>query len=790
MKKVLLFASAVALMTSCAKTDLAPTDGPELPKGISFQASIDQDEATKAEWIRGEKEFTMFWYAEQDRISLFSKNTKTGNGNTTDFWAADKVVGYKATKSMGDAWFTSVSDDDVLDFTADVSNKKVKASFQAVWPIVHTTANTADASAFQLAGSSAAAAVYVKLPIIKDQVQATETGGKGATASSVVNRTFMYATAEAERGEFESVGEKISLKFKRPLPIKVFNTVGYDQYSKDFGKIKSVKLEMLGEPKSDGTFDATKAAVIDYGSDAWFNLVTGKVVANDGTTDIDPATATDAAKTITLKFGDAAFVGANGIDWSDKGNAFMNIYKVKASATEPQAYKVTYSFENIDFVKTDVLTNNWPIADGAFINSGTTLDINAEKYLVTNVKTSSDRTLIINSGTLSEILTADKKSVKWGTDALITEFAKIVANVALTNDELALLKGFTNVTDITLAKNTEIPAKTFVKADGTGIQFTSINMPLVTEIANDAFKPQTALTTVKLASYSFANTTVRPLILVSDKLTSLDMSAVMSTAPEFPGIGFQLKGFTTLVDITVMNGLKVGSSTFDGCTKLATVKFAKDVKGSVEIVGINAFKNCEALTAIAISNSAIFTGTFDGCKVLAKIVGADGVKAIQPTSIAAMAFQGCAALKNIDLSQAATIGEAAFKDCTLLEGGAEAGAPGKVLRANAIEVLADEAFSGCKALKYVGFANVTKVGKGVFGSGTSTTDAVTLTELKFAKAITSTEAKPTTGTFGTITATTLFVNAQQVGVKGSTLVLQGTTAGAAGQTSFVFGTIN
>lgn len=760
MRKILLFASAIALMTSCAETEFEQGEAPDLSKGISFQASVEEQGAgTRAEWIRGEKAFNMFWYAETDKINIFSINTKTGIGNATGFWAADKVVSYKATQSKGDGVFTALSDGNLLEFDADK-----KAKFIAIWPAVQSAPNTALITDLKTIGTGVDAVIAVKLPVIAAQEQATKTGSKDfatAGSKSVVERTFMYSKSGEIQSEhpYDAVGEKLALDFKRPLPIKVFRTEGYDQYATDFGKLKSVKLEMLGTPKADGSYESN-AAIIDYGSDAWFNLGTEELVKNDGTTAFDPATATNAKSEITLSFPTAA---AAGIEWSDDANAFMNINKVAASTVASQEYEVTYTFENITFTKTNVLTNNWPITEGAFIESGTILDINAEKYFVTNATIAgNDRSLIINEGTLTNILGTAQNTIKWaGAEVPFSEFGKIVSKVQLSTSELNLLKNFANLKNIELAKNTAIPAKTFTQ---TGL--TSVNMSLVDDIAVDGFAQQTVLANVSLPSYKFPNTAITNLLLIKDQLVTLNMAGVERIGDLFPAAGITLQDFAKLTTVTVKPGLKIGTSSFSGCELLANVNFPVGVVGaSVELVGSSAFAKCEKLESISISNTAIPVSSFEGCTALASINGANG-KGIVPTTIYSNAFNGCEALVNMDLSAATKIQASAFKDCTALVGVAQPDRDNiKVLYVDAITDLSDNVFNGCTSLEYVSFKNAETVGTGFF------TGCTTIKEIEFLKPFSSKTIA--SGSFGTSpdTNTKLFVKADQDGVVGNSLTL-------------------
>ena len=104
MKKLLFCASILALAVSCTEDefDSVAIKG-EQYKGISFESSLMETPQTKGsleyDAVAGKHNF--FWYAEKDRIGIWSVNTKAKSINTgssvTAWIDANKAATYKAT---------------------------------------------------------------------------------------------------------------------------------------------------------------------------------------------------------------------------------------------------------------------------------------------------------------------------------------------------------------------------------------------------------------------------------------------------------------------------------------------------------------------------------------------------------------------------------------------------------------------------------------------------------------------------------------------------------------------
>ena len=112
-------------------------------------------------------------------------------------------------------------------------------------------------------------------------------------------------------------------------------------------------------------------------------------------------------------------------------------------------------------------------------------------------------------------------------------------------------------------------------------------------------------------------------------------------------------------------------------------------------VGDYAFYDCDALESVVFEGESITdigTGTFEGCDKLATVVLPKSVETIEP-----FAFKECVAITAIDLSGALkSISEGAFYGCSALK---------TVSLADSVEYVVKNAFYGCDALEYTTYDN-------------------------------------------------------------------------------------
>lgn len=112
-------------------------------------------------------------------------------------------------------------------------------------------------------------------------------------------------------------------------------------------------------------------------------------------------------------------------------------------------------------------------------------------------------------------------------------------------------------------------------------------------------------------------------------------------------------------------------------------------------VGDYAFYDCDSLETVTFEGESITnigTGTFEGCDKLASIVLPKSVTTIEP-----FAFRECVSLTAVDLSGSLkSISEGAFYGCSALK---------TLTLADSIEAIVKNAFYGCDALAYTEYDN-------------------------------------------------------------------------------------
>ena len=761
MKRVLFCAGILALAASCAEDQFESVQVPQNQlKGISFGAELAQAPATRGDLAYNEdtKAYDFFWYAEKDKINIWSTNTTATGSNVATggtSWSKDNKAQYKATQSAARGVFTGYQDDNILDFQYgpddidmtdpdDVEAKK--SQFFAVYPTTSTMEEITDGK-FRIGG----------LPALNAQNQTAKNG------SDVTSKLMMYSLTEAvAENSYDAVGEKIDLKFVRPFTAMVFKTEGVDAYKEYFGKLKSIELEMKGFDKNaDGDTDDEgdiKPSIIDYGQSGVSYLVDtknpekSKLVKSDGGDITNWASdVTGAGSTITLKING----GATGLDWTDADVAYMAINNVDRAAYveagAEESVEITYDFEHIQLPNYKPITTaaNWPSVKGNnnFVGAPA-LKIADYPYLVTKIVSSNDRVLIVNSGDFSDIFTdANFTNVKWdeGSNPAVTTFNTIIVNegVELSKAELALLKKFTALKSIKLVENTEIPAGTFSQTTLKDIDF-----PKVTVIAKGAFGASVELENVKLPAYGFGDEVIAKEILKATSLKTLDMSGVSAMNVGFPSTGFTLTGYTQLQEVTVQDGVKLGANSFNGCTALATVN------GKVEIGGAAVFKGCEDLVTINVVNADMKASAFENCTALKNIL-LDGAQ-VAPTAVETKAFEGCTALEKMNLRNVTgDLGQQAFKDCTALYGEVVDGTK-NVLYVGG-EHIGEGAFDGCTSLQHIEFLQATTFGKDILAN-----TSATLIQVQFDEVFDVNYTDYAATTFGSnTTSVTLFINPSQ-----------------------------
>lgn len=781
MKKILFCAAVAALATACTnEDDFVINQSDSRAQGLIFNVTLDEGATTKGEISKDENgKYPFMWYAETDRIDVLALNAEKGAGNNNSKGVATEssgawdltngVASYKATQSAGAGLFTA----------ADDANMLILKDYDG--------SNVAGTTATIVATYGEIEATTVKSKVANSKVVPGELDGlvlktKAATGSNatqtvarpnvVVAPMYSISTAVKEK-VYNSFGEKANLKLIRPFPVLRFTTKNTAEYIKDFGKLESVELTALGTVKTDGTFDADKASVLAYAAEKEYTVKGTKTGFENGY----GATTNPEKVKVTLTDG----------TWTDNDAVYMTVAPVKREAKE--GLKVEYSFEHItftldpsrngaaDFEKALQTSNDWTAMDANGNPNAVTpmpaLDINNYNYLVTNVKNSNDRVLIVIKGNFNDIF-KDANNVAWnGVGVPVTEFSKIISKVALTDTELGTIKKFTNLKDLTLAENTSIPASTFTTGQATA--FKNLDLPKVTTIADDfAGGAFAALDSLKLPAYGFNKVAVNNKFFnnnVKTTLKVLDMSGVTSMMPTF-GIERTMvfTGYAVLEKVTVKDNVIVAPSGFAGCKALETINGKLDIACASNAFAMTTSNENNALVSVEVCGTEIPDGAFTNCKEL-KTVKYNGNDVV-PTAIGANAFENTV-IENMDLSKAKVIGAAAFKGSTLKSTSSNV----ETLTVG-VEKISASIFENCANLKMVKFTSATEIaGADVFKGATD------LIQVKFEKVFKLADGAADIDYDNVFTSAPenidFWTNPEQTGVSGSTLTLaykKGTTA--------------
>ena len=755
MKKILFCASVLALATSCVENELdsfATNDG-QAVQGITFTAEAP---ATRMQWDETETSFVPFWYAEQDRIKIYGIGVFSNSGSGIpggafnegeskwtggDSWndiSSESGKEYKATQSEAIGKFTSVDNANTLYFG---DNKE--ARFLGLYPSTMTAEWSATDGGLKIS----------TLPVLTAQTQTTTKGDNQSIA--------MYSLSKASKeNDYDAVGENANLSFQRPFSALVLSTKNINEYTtKDeagnslFGPLKTITVTAKGYTKEGETKAEIEASKLTYDNTKAYLVVdtlnySAKFVA--GTTPDEKSEVV-----LTLK-------DASGLDWSDDALAVISIKDVDRNKTFTEDKKETmttkWEFGNITLQVDNATANSW----NGFVDFPA-LDIEDFDYLVTK-----DYQLIVLNGNFSDVFDQSGNNIVWEAGNVAkTSIKTIISKVALTDEELAMLKDFTSLTSLTLEENTEIPANTFTTTQAAAI--TKLDLPKVTEvdekfIANESSNKFSKLGTLIMPAYEFKNNTVNQAFFNDDvkkELATLDMSGVRSMLPTF-GIERTLSfnGYANLATLTVQDGMVVSPSGFAGCTSLATVNGAVDIASAPNAFNMpNGVNN--VLKAIEVANTEIPNRAFYRCTTLATITNNN--EALVPTTIGENAL-AATAIQYMDLSKVTTIGERAFYNSKITSANKNT----EVLEVGVTTIPAG-VFEGCTNLKMVKFPNATRIeGDNVFSGASS------LIQVKFWKVISLANAADDAynNVFGSTPSNIdLWTNPEQTGVNGLNFTL-------------------
>ena len=757
MKKILLFVGATALFASCSQEELLPSETvQETAKGIVFEAN--GGATTRGEMNKGDdKQYRFIWYAEKDRISVYSSNVvpypkNTGNNGVASLdFTTFKEATYKATASGSYGLFTAKDDANWIGFKNDAKIRTI-----ATYGAAELQSVVAEAGKQTIGTTN----YDVTKKVNQITVEGTIGDSQGDNRFNYLYAPMLSNTEGSREKNYNSVGEKMSLDFYRIFPAICFSGVpGNDSFNKDLGKLKTVTLTAKGGDAPAKGYDALAASNL-----AGTGLYTVKYT-NDG--EVHNTVVTGAGSAITVDVND---------EWNSEDEVYMAILPVdrtikKADNPDLQATEkltITYEYDNITLTKNLETNNDW--TEPHKIIPAPALDIEKDyPYIVTKT----GRKLIVNKGNVkdafvgnyikwedagSTVQTIEGKTYKVIGLSEINEIEVRNGANALTSDDYAMLNKLTNVTKLVVKNATKTITYNALNAlnklqelqmdDVTTIQYSvAKNMPI-----NPA-----SLAIVKLPAYNFAySKTTTSSFLNKEKLTTLDMSGTTSIKDGFPYEGMSLAGYEYLTDVTVYPGIVLGPESFKGCISL------KNVNGFVKLSGYGIFEGCTALKSVSIDESTpIYDFTFNGAISLEKVCNKDGKTEIQPTTIGIQAFRATNA--NIDLTKTETIGQSAFFENTALMGKETSTGSGKYLLVVNASTVGKYAFQQTP-VQYVRFDNLTTVDAGILAK-------TTMSELKFGKLVTFTNTV-NEQVFGITANTKLFVQNGQNYV-GNTLKANG-----------------
>ena len=195
------------------------------------------------------------------------------------------------------------------------------------------------------------------------------------------------------------------------------------------------------------------------------------------------------------------------------------------------------------------------------------------------------------------------------------------------------------------------------------------------------------LTTDTINTYAFYGCTSLTNITLSESVQTIDKYAFSKCT--------NLSKFVLPSSVQTINGYA-----FDGCTKLIFVENISDTDEDIDalknVMYLNsyAFQNCKALTGVDLSGfvgydashlGILYSSTFNGCTSLATVTLPSSL-----IEIGGSAFKGCTNLASLALPETLeTIGSSAFEGCTSLE---------TITLSSALKKIGSSAFKNCTAI--------------------------------------------------------------------------------------------
>lgn len=720
-QKLFALVSMAALIASCTNDDFLENSqiqqNPALSEGIVFKMA---DAVTTRGDFKTDAEgaFYTAWNAEVDRIGVIYSGVAKGiatsiSGVTADAWndqaSADRtgnvgsevelgtgdpgsIAVYKTTRSGGQGYFTAVSDDDILKFAEKAARPQdqVKGSFRIFRPVY-------DASGDQISVEyTREEDVETMIAHVNDFTTQTQKTGKAE-----FDNFFMVSDPiDDAYSEENAVGESLELNFARPFAALAICTEGYDE--EVYGKLTKVTVTM------DESNIASDDATVDIAKKD-----------KDGNWTIDEGTG---QKSVELTIGDGS-----GLEWSDDYYAFIQILPVDRSTYKAsEDYEVKLTFGNGDVTVKKSTTNNWTA--NSFVKI--TANLNEQPYLYLGTVT---KTLIINSA----MPTLDASNEFDGVAA--SDVQSFVSHIALSAKDLKTLNDkFTNVSDLTLANqaadlgenlsaikglSTKLATLTLSEATTAPVitdattwsSLTTLNLPKVTTVPDEAFNGNTVLTKVNMplvqtignnAFDGATNLTTigcnnEAIIIGTTNATTQAKTSALTSVGSFAFANIDDIATIDAPALATIGARAFGTSALNSLTSVLLPKYDfADTYNAIALLGGSELKTVDLSS---VSELSLTTISFAGNEKLETVTLKEGAK------IGTSAFMGCKKLVTVkNLNKVAEIGEKAFNGTALTEAELHVATIGK------------EAFKGCTSLATVTLgAEVKTIGEGAFQGATT-----------------------------------------------------------------------
>lgn len=748
MRKNLYWLSVLAVFASCSDDMIenASVKRSENATGIQFHVVADE--------TRGmvDTDYSSFFFAEYDRVGIYADNVADWPCNNVTGFTKEYI--YKATRSHGNPYLTGIDYSNVLEFYptyigAYPDPDDTEARFFITYPTgqnVTYAGNKFTVEATNLSGQSMydgymnfnSRLLYQYTTFDQKNVAKAGSDYYGSTGESIdlslksplyMLRLSMndVETYSSQFGVLKSVSVTSA---NSPLvpgvagmntvvtedDLTTIGGVSYLTSTLDYTYPACTASDLVEIPAESGIF-YIKATCKQI--DGVYVLATTSVQANIGDPNVSlPKQYQVGAGAIAAEVGDVLgsistsdvfeVTKNNEISYVKKAEGIVNKATLTIRNTEitngtemnlfvlpvkhngvAENYVITYKFDKV------WLTYTKPIK--ADFNAGATgalpLTIADEfQYIVTMGNSGSNRSLIVNKGTVKAAVNA-AGNVIWNdeysngmevdpttideviinadvenlTDADWAALNKLTAATKLTikngTAELKDLRQMAALKEVTANNVTTVGANAFSAANAATIK--KLSLANATSIKGTV--QFSALTDLNLGSYTFTESDEAADRFFNNStkntLVNVDIHSVTSLAPVF---GYSRNILFT--DYTALKTIKLNSvqtiisaKEFKGCSNLKTVE------GVVEFsTATSAFEGCSSLQEVKIAGTVIPAAAFkdSGVKNVKNAAG----QAVVPSSIGKEAFSGDAAIVVMDLTEATTIAEGAFKNASAFVG--------------------------------------------------------------------------------------------------------------------------